>query len=253
MLPASYLITCLTEGVRVTTDFMNHIPTHCPHDDDHVIDPDQTRVFQYISINQTTLVDPTNGWFQSMSVCKNIPEGAVGTITTFDISWPSNIMLWSFVMYFDPTADGDVVNIVSAPDTTIGTLTEAVGIGSTTIHVSPTVTANVMVGLEITLFDGTNRNELGRVLSTDTINLLVTFETATTHSYESGSLVYLNVHSVKNYAISSIMISPCGTSMGNRITIGKNIPQNTIMRTFYTNNTGTAKKVACKLEYSIIM
>lgn len=250
----SYMITCLTEQLRVVTPFMDSIPTTCPNNTGHTIDPNQTIEYKSLAAKQVTVIEKENGWFQSTCISHTIPSTTTPPeITSFDMSWPSDIYLMSTKLYFETSSAGDSFNVICAPDTPLGVTTGTVSIGSTTIPVSTTVINNITRGLHVTLFDGNNRNELDRVTAIDVSNSTITVETATTNEFMTGTAVLLNVHCVRNFDICSTMIAPGnGIEIGNRQLNGKIVNANTIMRFSYKNNNGSAKTVASHTEYMIL-
>ena len=155
-------------------------------------------------------------------------------------------------LYVSDSSIDDVINLISGPDTTVGYIIAPASIGATTITVSPTVIANVTRGLNITLFDGTNRNELGEITAINTSTNVLTFQTATTNSFAPGTLVYLNVHTIKDFTICDNMMSNQGISFGSKGFKGKKLPANMVVRFKNVNNTGVAKDIAFKVEYYIM-
>jgi len=244
---------CVTEGKYVDVwGTQQPNPLLCPNNSAHTVDPTTVRIVQTVSPQQFTALEASQGYYQAMSVCICVPAGATGAIYTQDISWPADILIWTTTLYTTTDSMDDVFSLISGPDTTIGVLTVAANIGDTTINVSPTVTANVTRGLNLSLFDGTNRNDLGEVTVIDTVNNIITFQTALTNAFNPNTLVYLNVYTIKNFTICGTMMSNQGITFGAKGFKGKELPANMILRFVNVNNNGLAKMISFKVEYYII-
>jgi hypothetical protein len=250
---SSYLITCLTEQIRVVSPYVDTPPTTCPNNTAHTIDPTQTAVFQTINMSNVTVFEKENGYFQATSICHTIPSTVTPPeVTIYDQSWPCDIYLMSTTIYLDDKSVGDTFDIICAPDTPVGTLIDDVDVSGNTLHVSSTVSSHVTRGMHVSLSDGVNKNDLGRITSTDIEKSLITVETATENGFSIGTLVLMNVHTVYNFGVCTAMISPNGITFGNRPLNGKIVPANTTIRLTYTNSTGTGKVISCKTEYMIL-
>ena len=187
---SQYLVTCLTESTRVVTDYRNTTPTTCPNNNEHTIDPAQTQVYCTKPMTDVHILIP-NGYYQCSSMDLDMPACTPGTIFTADIANPMRILLWTTSMYLPPNSEGDVVDIITAPDTPIGYITSSVETDSTVIPASATVIGFIIPGLDVSLFDGVNYNDLGRVLSISTENSTITIENATTNSFNIWFIILL--------------------------------------------------------------
>ncbi|MEO0236603.1 MAG: hypothetical protein ABIN35_00020 [candidate division WOR-3 bacterium] len=240
------------------SDYRESPPITCPHDTAHTIDPSQTIIYRTIGTNQTVVVDPFDGWYQSTSDTINIAAGNAGDVTNYDIWWPSNIVLWSLMLYFDPNAAGDSFSIIASPNTTIGLTLSDLDIGATTAVVSPTVFTHAIQGLDIAVSNNQNQNqnpayqELGRITALNPATNTISFEYALTQPFPANCLIMLNHHNVRQFKIDNNLINTNGITFGNRLLIGKTIPSGTIIRIKYTNQSTTAKTLTYKIEYSIV-
>lgn len=246
---SSYLVTCLTEGVRVVTNYSFEPPTTCPNNTSHTIDPSQTVVYDTQSLVNVSVVIP-DGYYQCCTLDLDMPVCSPGSVYTKEISWPMKIYLWTISLYLPADSEGDSYDVISAPDTAIGYLTSGVDVGATQISVSETVTANMIPGLDIDLYDGVNRNVLGRITACDSVNHTVTFETATTNSFTQGTIVLFNLKNIRNFDVCRNIASE--VHLATAWVKYKEVPANTIMRIVYHNNNGGAKCIAMKVEYYIM-
>lgn len=247
-----YRFFCTTEGKYVSVwGTSPPSPLLCPNNSADTVDASTIHVAQTVSQSQFTALEASTGYYQAMTICMDIPNGTPGYVYTQDVTWPGEILLWTNTLYVDLDAENDIINLISGPNTTIGIVTAGVNIGVTTITVSSTVIANVTRGLNITLFDGVNTDELGKITAIDKVNSIITFATPTTHAFAIGSLVRLNIHTIDNFIICKPMISSYGITYGHKGIKGKTVPPGVIIRVNYTNVSGLAKKIAWKVEYYI--
>jgi len=245
----SYMVTCLTENLRIVTDYRTTVPTSCPNNSGHTIDPDQTTVYDTRTMNNVSVLIPS-GYYQCTTVDLDMPTCTPGTIFTKDISWPMRVLLWTTSFYLPENSAGDVFDVIAAPDTPIGYLIAQASADSTTISVSPTVIQNMIPGLDITLYDGVNRNDLGRIVSCDAENSTVTFEDATINSFNIGTIVLFNLKNVRQFDVCRDIATEVHLAAG--WVKYKEIPPNTTLRMVYYNNNGGTKCIAMKVEYYIV-
>jgi len=246
---SSYQITCLTEGIRVVTNYGVTVPTVCPNNNQHTIDPDQTTVYDTQTLTEVTVLNP-NGYYQATTSYLPMDACTPGTVFTKDISFPMRIFLWSIAVYPPVNSEDDWFDVISAPNTAIGYITSGIEIGATQMYVSSTVCENAIPGLDIAIYDGTNRDDLGRITAGDEGTLLCQFETPTTHAFTTGSLVELNLKNIRHFEM-------CRTTeyeirLGSPWKKYKEVPANTIMRIVYHNMDGNAKYISMLLEYYIM-
>jgi hypothetical protein len=156
-----------------------------------------------------------------------------------------NVLLWRTLI--TPTTDmiGDSMSVVASPETTIGVATATVNIGDTVLYVNSTVTDNIWRGFLVNLFDGVNKDFLGRCTAKDAGAGTITVQTAPTHSFAPGSAVQIGVYTLKDIHISDTSTIDIGTKgfKGKTITAGMKL------RVLYTNNSGTSKTLRWRPEY----
>jgi hypothetical protein len=245
-----YRAHCIEENIDIT-EWGTSPPTLCPNDhSNRELDPNSISIVNTISQQQFTALENSDGWYQATSFVMDIPAGATGTVYTKDTSWPADIIIWQTDIYTDNTIDGtgDVIDLIAAPDTIIGAITVGANIGDTVLNMSPTVFGILTRGIDITITDGTNRNELGYVISINIINNTVTVQNPLTNNFAPGSLIYLNIHTIRHLYVNKLVNR---YNFGKKGFKGKIVPANTCLRLCYTNTTGTAKTIACKVEVYI--
>ena len=238
-----YRILCNTENTFVYS-WGTTKPTHCPNDPAHTIS-DLIVIVETISSQNVTINENSDGYFETTHIVMNIPSGATGDVYVQDVTWPMDILLWKTLL--TPSTDmlGDVINVLASPETAIGTLTATANIGDSTIVVDSTAIQNIQRGFLVTLDDGVNKNVCGRCTGIDTVNSTISFQTATSHSFSSGTPVKISVYVLKDIHI----VDTNTINMGDKGIKGKTIPAGSILRIQYTNNTALSKTVYWRTEY----
>ena len=240
-----YQLYCNTEATYVTT-YQTSTPTVCPNNIAHSINTDSITILDTISndivkVQQETTT--TGGHFKCHTRVINITT--TGTVTS-DLTWP--FVVTPLSVYFITTSDhvGDNFEINIAPDTTVGNITANVASSATTVTVSAGAITAFKVGYYLTLADGTNTDDMGRVTVVNTATNQLTAETPTTHSFLAitPTLVKLTIKPVVDYEI-----GPAGAyTIGVSNLQGNSVPANTTIRWKYTSNSGTTKKFVGKVE-----
>ena len=238
-----YKLFCVDEE-EVVRVWSNTIPTVCPHNSVHTIEPDSVKIDEQYN-DKVISQEASDGYFESDHIQMSIPSGTPGDTTEHDVTWPSDILLWRTLLTPKSDMIGDYISVLAAPETTVGILTAPSGIGVTTINVNSTVIANTWRGFLITLFDGVNKDVVGRCTAVDSVNGTISFETPTTYAYAAGSAVKISV-----YVLKDIYIADTSTiDIGSKGFKGKTITSGMILRVYYTNNSGTAKDFRWRAEF----
>lgn len=166
-----------------------------------------------------------------------------------DITFPYPISIFSASFALRDYHEGDEVEVLVAPDTTIGAVTADVAASATVLDVQDSVLENTQIGYEVNIFDGTNDDPLGRVLAIDKINKQITVETATVNAFLSAtpSFIKQNIFFIKRVILPGAYV----TTIGDDIIGGSLLPANTVLRIRYKNVEGTAvgKTFAFLMEY----
>jgi hypothetical protein len=246
---SNYVVTCLTENTRIISDYMFTPPTTCPHDTSHVIDQAQTTIYESQTTTKVSVNIP-DGWYQCTTLDLDMPTCTVGTVFTKEISWPMKIYLWTMALYLPMDSEGDTFDVIASPDEPIGYITSTITAGNTNIHVSPTVTTNMIPGLDLAITDGTNYDSLDRITNIDVINGTIDIETTPIHDYAPGSVILFNLKNVRKFEVCRNIATE--VQLAQAWVKYKEIPPNTCMRIVYTNTTGAAKCIALKIEYYIM-
>lgn len=241
-----YRIYCIEEATYVTT-WGTQTPVLCPNNhSDRSINSSLTTIIDKIEPMAVTAEEPTYGYFQSKCFEFDIPSGVTGDVSTYDVSWVGNILLWRSIFYIKDENLEDRIDVEAGPQTVVGVNTVAVSPGDTVINVNSTVIDYVLYrGLHIHITDGVNQDYLGETLAIDKVNYQITIGNAATNSFAPGSYIQMTVCSVENFV-------PCmvgAIKFADKGFKGQSLTAGTIIRLKYTNNNGAAKKIHLRLEY----
>lgn len=193
------------------------------------------------------------GRYQMTTLKVDIPSGSPGDVVTKDYSFPIPISILAAQLLCAQEIIRDVVNFEVAPDTILGVLTEDVGESENVIKVSQTVIDNTFVGAFLSITDGVNVNNLGRVTNigiNDGYGLednAIKMETPTTRAFSASSPTYVR----QTIKFAHDFVATCS----GRVEVGETkigssfVPANTTLRLRYKNSSGTAKFFGIIIEY----
>jgi hypothetical protein len=241
-------VYCNTEGVWSYgyKDTSEGSPTTCFNNTGHEIQENSQQELEVIStdtINAKIVEEyvPTGGNFRCCGKKFNIPANST---VTYTVSWPFNISVLQSFFTSSADMEGDVVDVVTAPNTIIGVLTAPVAIGDTVINVNTTVFQHLMVGYTLKL--GNSNVSLGYVLAIDENALTVTVQTPSPEAFSAGTTyVKTEVIGIHDLEIGAV---PFRYIIGSSKTGGKHLPVNTTVNVTYTNNGNTQKTFRFQIE-----
>jgi hypothetical protein len=109
------------------------------------------------------------------------------------------------------------------------------------------VTSNVYVGYYITLYDGVNTNNLGRIIGIDLVNNILTVETATANAFAAATPTYvqISIRPIDTFEFGP----PMSYVFGVKKIGGSYLPANTVVNVNYLNNSDTQKTLVIGYEY----
>lgn len=242
-----YAVPCITENLIVISGYRNTVPIYCPNSTSHQIDAAGIEALdsvqtQQIFVSQNDQTVPVGGYFLCDQITMNIPTGSTGLDTNYDVSYPYNINAFNVTFLSSSNNIGDVVNVITIPDTPIGILLSGMTGGVNSLNISNTQLLNN--GFFITITDGTNTDDLGEITSIDTVNGIITCSVETVNSYAAGSTILIGISRVRNFLINQSGVIKLGISK-----IGSaGLPAGKISRLIYTNNSVDSKTFAFMIE-----
>lgn len=169
------------------------------------------------------------------------------TVTNFDYTWP--FIISGLEVRFNALSNhiGDVIDLTVGPDSTLSTISSPLSAGSNTLVLDGLVSQygiTVAKGFYVSISDGVNTDNLGRVLSVDTDTNTITIENVPSNSYTTAT-VTMTIYIVKDYHIETSGMYVFGSS---KMT-GSLVPSNTPVRFSYDNKENSSKEFYAQLGY----
>ena len=239
-------IFCETEGIwtygHLAAD--SGIPTTCFTDTAHTVNTNSIQIVDTVdnSAIRAKIVEETietGGYFRCEGHKFTI---AAGTTDSHMISWPYPISVLESYFTCGTNQEGDVINVVTGPDTIVGTITANVAISDTVIPVSLTVVQNAQVGWDFKI----GSDNLGYIIGIDANALTITLATPVTSTYTSGDYAKIEVPGIRDLEIGPAAFR---YQIGASKTGGKYLPANTNVKVSYTNNGVNPITFRYQLEY----
>lgn len=170
--------------------------------------------------------------------------------TNFQASWPFIVCIMCIRFNILPIHVGDEINVTVCPDSYLSDISSDISIGTTQITLDTLTNEygiTVQKGYFVKITDGTNTENLGRIIDVDTNNKIITVEVATTNGYTSSTptQILLSIHTVLNLKLNG----PGFSTVGDDKITGCVLPANCPVSFKYTNNSDTTKDFYANLEY----
>ena len=244
-------VYCEVEEATLKT-WAESAPSVCPHNPAHDLDLSKTKILNSIEdgaieakIQEEDPTKRTGGHYQMRSF--EIDVDATSGWKSVTISFPHDISIlaaeWiNRASYLDDEADFCI-----APDSAIGDITADVAAAATVIPLPAAAIAKLRKGYYLKLDDGTNVDDLGRIIAIDTVGNTATVETATTNAFAAATPSTAKM-TVKIVPYARLSGSGNGRAGDEKIG-GTFIKANTPMELRYNNISGTAKKFVVDLKY----
>lgn len=233
---SSYLVTCVTEGLRIVSDYRISPPISCPHDGSHTIDPLQTKIYHTITAKQVVIKDDIStvqGFYQCIPYDFDIPPTlGMGTYDFYSPLYQVQVRTTN-ICVCDENLNDEVI-IHEFPDTVIGATTAIANVGDVTFIVSPTVITYMKLGFAVKI----GGYDVGVCTNIDDLTNTITTATPLSTLVTVGGIVQ----------ITKIRVEKLRMCHEGLISLGQNaynifvVPPNTHGRLYYNNISGLAKK-----------
>ncbi len=253
MILRKYKVYCVTEAKLVDTDYIDEekgAPTKCPVDTAHTIDASKGYVAETIRENVVSIEEeniPNVNPYQTRSSKIVLPASAGWQHVEF--SFPFDIYLYAADFHTTEGMDGDEIQLIAGEDTPIGAISSDITTPLTIIPVDSSVMAFVENGHLCKISDGTNTDNLNRVISVDRVNNTITVETATANNFTASTPTYVKV--TKEFVPVSEITGNAKEDLGGAKIGGSKVPASTIIKALYNNISETAKTFRFWIQYTI--
>jgi hypothetical protein len=241
-----FRIYCITEAGWSEGILETGEPSTCFNNAAHEVNPNSVQEIQSISETVVTVKEEstnTGGYFSCTSYKMACPVGE--SLHTY--SFPVPVSALSITITTTIDNQDDVIYNTVAPLSTIGIVTVNTAVSDTVINVSLTAIQNLKLGFFVTLTDGTNTNNCGRVVSIDKANNRITVETPVANIFSSSSPTYIKrcIRTINNYTIGP----PARYVIGADKIGGSYVPANVPIQLKYINNGNETVNFYSMIEY----
>lgn len=226
-------------------------PTACPVNNSHSVDLSSISIGDTVSTERVKIIEENISTGENyMCECHTITYATgAGSVTATDFSWPFPISVLDLQLVTRTENIQDEIQVCVAPDTIVGIIAADAATGATGAVVSSTVIDNSMIGYYVSITDGVSLHECGRIVSVDSANSKISWETPTIINFAAASPTYvrLTVYVVNDYSIGP----PSRYVVGEGKIGGSHVPANTTVRVLLTNTDGSqeTKLLSTQIEY----
>ncbi len=223
-------------------------PTVCPVNNADTINGSLTTIVDKITQGTVSIKDDfglTGGNFKTESRYLEIAPNSTNHIASV-WAYPVKVSL-AYFMATEENKD-DLLDVIVAPNATIGAIVAPIGIGATSCVVQSSVLDFLNIGYRLRLTDGSNTHECGIVTAINKETATVTFTVPTVNTFSPLTPTYVQM---SIYMVEDMRIGPPGKYMIGEGKIGGSIiPAGVASHVVYTNNSLTeTKKFYCYIEY----
>ena len=239
-------VFCQTEGKYYSVWTEQDTVPACPNNAGDTVSVASSALITKVAPNLIQIKEEqqqTGGHYQVRTVGGDM---VVGT-NTVDTSWPFPTSALAIRFMSGSDHKGDLLEVQVGPDTTVGAITADVGIGDSVLTVDSTAIQAFKLGYWLTLDDGVNSYDMGRVIASDTGASTITTENTSTFNFlvATPTLIRMTVKTIVNYEIGE----PGTVVLGESKIGGSFVPANVIVRMVYTNNGASTKRFCAQVEY----
>lgn len=247
----NYEIFCITDQ-KFVSGWGTSPPNKCYENDTHEINPNSISIVNTISENKVYLEnknvppgsDPISGLYKCDTIRLTCPPN---TKTTFVFQKPFPVCINILQFNLSDNNVGDYVDVVSLPNTIIGTLRDDVAVGSNTIPVKVETLPYFQRGYALKLSNGAGTTDnLGFITNINATNLEVTVSVPTTNSFVKDTTLILT----ERVIIDKYFINVSGFQIFGRSKIETSyVPTGVSINVTYDNRSNVTKDFVASYDY----
>jgi len=229
----NYKIYCLTENAYIS-GWGILPPTQCYNNNTHTVNADSVQLISSVDSNEVTIKEDKIQISRNTRVIQ-IPliNASPGETVTVDFTFPINMSLYLFDYSTGSDNILDELSILANPDTVLGLIGSDIEVGDTTFIGPPALISYASLGFYLTIFDGTNYDDVGIITNIDYNTNIVTVDVPTVHAFSAANTLV----SMTLKVFDRLVIGPQGVhTYGEKIIGGAAIPKGTLTRYLYKNN-----------------
>lgn len=232
-------VPCITEGIQVVSDYTSIKPTVCPNNNTHTIDAAGIVALDALPGPNEVYINPgglNNKYY--MVIGYGFNDAPASVTTNFDFTNYFAVVPKSFCFQTESDNVGDVFSLYLNPDTLIGVATSIPVVGSNIISAASNILSQIIPGFLLSLSDGTNKQIMGLCYKIDNTNLQITTEIPVSVTFTTAPQILISIPRVYKLPITNTQ----PIIIGYDNFISSDIPENTVIRLAYTNNSTVDKK-----------
>lgn len=242
-------VYCATDSKYeyIWLDETNSAPTTCPTNTAHTITTSLTKIYEIRSPASVEITQKAGAIGDNFKWDTVAFTATANTTTTHSFSYPFDINMLEATILSSSENTGDNMSWVVSENTTIGAITANVSVSDNVINVSSTVIDYIQVGFKANLFDGSNTEDLGYVISIDSENSTITTENASTQAFSAATPTYVRM---SIYFVDNIEFGHAGRhEIGGSKIKSTFVPANTVVKCYYVNNSASDdKRIVADIE-----
>ena len=245
-----YRFKCTTENAfkYVWRSEDEGLPTKCPDNSTDTIDTTSITAIEIRDSDLVTLKEEqvqTGGHFKVDNVVLNIESGSPESTEILDVSWPLNISVLNLHVSVKSENIGDYLTMITSPETLAGVVSGVIGSPPNRVPASQTVIDNAVIGYNLILDNGVDKEDLGRILTIDTENGEIYTEHTPMNDFAPGT--FIRMHRV---GISELFLDRVDTKILGQNKVGATyLPAGTVVRLIYKNMDGMEKNLSIIVEH----
>lgn len=244
-----YEIFCVTDQ-KFVRGWGTAPPTVCYENNTHEVNPNSISLISSVSNNKVFVeneqipdgYEATGGNYKCHTVRVSVQPNETKIHV---ISEPIPMCINVIQLNITTQNIGDVISLVTLPNTVIGTLRSNIETGTTVIPINAGTIPYLKKGFNLKISNGTDVDELGQIIIIDSENLTVTVRTATTRAYLAESTIM-----TERIIIDSFYMCLVGQQEFGRAKLGSSyVPANSTTHIIYKNNSNEAKEFTAYYEH----
>lgn len=245
----NYKIYCTSENTYVSGWGPNP-PTQCYSNNTHSVNVNSVQLISSVVSNEVKIKEDTIPVSRNIRIVQIALENiAPGEEKIVDYVFPINMSMYLFEYTTSEVNIPDELTIQANPNTVLGLIGGNIEIGSTTFIGPPALILYGVPGFYITITNGTNTNILGEIINIDKATNIVTVDTPTENAFlAANTLVKMTVMILNKLVIGQAS----NYKYGDAIIGGAAIPQGTLTRYIYKNNSVSGPPASLYLLFTCL-
>jgi hypothetical protein len=228
-----YKIYCATEA-KYVEGWGSTEPTTCYNNTTHTVNLSSVQTLETVNNSQVKVIEDGAAIARNVKIVSiNFENVAAGETQTKTYTFRIVTSMYSYKFATDDTNKGDEITIAIKPNTVLGLITANITAGNTVIYAPAAIFLYGWPGFNVYASDGTNLDDLGEIISLDSVAGTMTVQTAAVHNFSSTNTVIMMTY----FNMKSMKIGPPQMyAFGEDVIGGAAVPVGTVVHFSYKNN-----------------